>query len=116
MNRLLSVLIAGVFAAGFPTAALATCEVVGKIVSVTMLDDKQKKSKHVIYLRERATDEFFYSVQTRDDDLAEAAILMAALQTRAKIKASTSACPVIDPDLDVGEHPLGKVISLTAVP
>lgn len=114
MNRLLSVLIIGMLAASVPTAAQATCEVTGKIVSVTMFDDKQKKSQHVIYLREKAADEFYYVIRTKDDDLAEAAILMAALQTRAKLKASQKECPDTLGALD--SVSLGQVISLTAVP
>lgn len=92
--------------------------VTGKIVSVTMKDDKKKKESHVIYLRETAEEDAVFSATTKDDDLAEAAILMAALQTRGQILTAAKTCPdtsTATPDDNIFRlGQVGTIVSLTA--
>ncbi len=98
-----------------PAAAQAACEITGKFVRVKIRDDSQS-GKHQLYVKENALDTFHYRVKTGDDDLAEAAATLAALQARIKVKGSASACPDTSAATPGQEFSIGKVIELVAVP
>ncbi len=98
-----------------PMAAQAACEITGKLVRVKMKDDSQK-GKHLLYVKENALDTFHYTVKTGDDNLAEAAATLAALQARILVKGSTSACPDTSAATPGQAFGIGKVIELVAVP
>jgi hypothetical protein len=93
-----------------PATSKAACTKTGTIVRVMMKDDS-KKGSHILYLRDRVTDSFYYKANTTDDDLAALAATLAAQQTRVSLKGNVSSCPNTGAARDIG-----KVIQILAVP
>lgn len=103
-------LVAVVLLGMIPAPSQAACSKTGTMVRVKMKDDSVKGS-HVLYMRVSKDDPFFYTVKTSDDELAQTASILAALQTRVQVKGNTSSCPTSGRN-----RRLGKVVQLIAVP
>ena len=75
-----------------PLAAYATCSKSGTVVRVTARDDVYS-SNHHIYIRTSALSSVYYSVWTRDDNMAEIASEALTSQTRVSIRGDATTCP-----------------------
>lgn len=95
---------------GISTASNAACTITGTLIRATMKDDN-KKGSHLLYIRDRVTDPFYYKIKTADDELAALASTLAAQQTRVSIKGTARACPKTG-----NARSMGTVIQIIAVP
>lgn len=109
MKNFLTLLMAVAVLGMLPAPSQAACSMTGTMIRVKMKDDNAKGS-HVLYMRVSKDDTFFYTAKTTDDELAQTAATLAALQTRIQVKGSKS-CPN-----NGNNRGLGKVVELVAVP
>lgn len=112
MRTLLTTLAVALVVGLAPTVSEAACSITGTIDRVKMRNDTVS-GNHVIYMRQFALDNFFFTANTTDDDLASLAGTLAGLQTRVRIKGNASACPTPP---SVGGVTIGRVIDLLVVP
>ena len=94
----------------FPVASQAACTQTGKLVRVKFKDDSVTGS-HVLYMRVETTDTFYYTAKTKDDDVAELAAILAAMQTRVQVKGKAASCPTTGTS-----RSMGAVHQLIAIP
>ena len=112
MRKILLAMAAAVLLGVVPAAAEASCSITGTLVRARFKDDA-KTGSHVLYLRDNVTDTFYYTVKTKDDEMAALAATLAAQQTRVKVKGSVSDCPTPPA---TGGVSIGKVVELFVAP
>lgn len=95
-----------------PAAAEAACSITGTLVR-TRLKNDGVRGAHVLYLRDSVLDPFYYSVRTVDDEMAATASLLAAQQTRVRVRGNVRNCPATPLTAAAS---IGTVIDLQVAP
>ncbi len=93
MNKILGPVATALMIAGFSTSALAVCNNAGTIAEVNMVDDGVG-TIHTILYRTGARTGYVYSVDTDDDEMAEAAVALYVSQQRVFVGADAATCPL----------------------
>ncbi len=94
----------------YSTAVEANCIQDGTVVRVQFRAD-QITGNHVVFLKTTPTANFYYRAVTNDDELAAAAIVLAASHTRVRINADRGSCQ------NTGtQRQMGKIRILIVVP
>ena len=93
MKKILGPVAAALVIAGFSTSALAVCDNAGTIAEVNMVDDGVG-TVHTILFRTGALADHVYSVDTDDDEMAEAAVALHVSQQRVFVGGDAATCPL----------------------
>ena len=93
MKKILASVAAALVIVGSSTGAMAVCDNAGTIAEVNMVDDGVG-TVHTILFRTGALADHVYSVDTDDDEMAEAAIALHVSQQRVFIGGDATSCPL----------------------
>lgn len=93
MKKILGPAVAALVIAGLSSSAMAVCDNAGTIAEINMVDDGVG-TVHTILFRTGALADHVYSVDTDDDEMAEAAVALHVSQQRVFIGGDAVSCPL----------------------
>lgn len=82
-----------VVAGMLPLTSNAVCTQTGHVERVTAYDDSLGNAYHYIYIRNSALTNYFWSIRTTDDEMAEIAADALTSTTRVSVQGDAATCP-----------------------